>query len=230
MIGSLAAWRYAMGQSGRLAVTLLVICVLAGCNAASGLLTTNNRATLLGAERAETPLAAAEAYMRQYQPGDLPRVFQTTRIYDRHGVVIGEMFGEGRRIWVPLDQIAPALLEATVAVEDSTFYTNPGVDAKRIAGAALQNLQEGEIVSGASTITMQLARNLFLGPDQRYDQSVDRKVLEAGIAQELTDLYSKEEILEMYLNTANYGQLAYGPEAAAQVYFGKSAAELTLAE
>lgn len=208
----------------------LLVLSLAGCNAAAGLLENNNRASLLGAERAETPLAAAEAYMRQYQRGDLPRVFQTTRIYDRYGVVIGEMFGEGRRIWVPLDQIAPALLDATVAVEDSTFYTNPGVDAKRIAGAALQNLQEGEIVSGASTITMQLARNLFLGLDQRYDQSVDRKVLEAGIAQELTDLYTKEEILEMYINLANYGQLAYGPEAAAQVYFDKPASELTMAE
>jgi penicillin-binding protein 1C len=212
------------------ALSLPALWSLAGCNAAAGLLTTSNRATLLGAARAETPLAAAEAYMRQYQPGDLPRVFQTTRIYDRHGVLIGEMFGEGRRVWVTLDKIAPALLEATIAVEDATFYTNPGVDARRIAGAALQNLQEGEIVSGASTITMQLARNLFLGPDQRYDQTVDRKVLEAGIAQELTDLYSKEEILEMYLNLANYGQLAYGPEAAAQVYFGKSAAELTMAE
>ena len=175
-----------------LLLALLMAGLMAGCNAAAGLLNNNNRATLLGAARAETPLAAAEAYMRQYQPGDLPRVFQTTRIYDRHGVLIGEMFGEGRRVWVPLDKIAPALLDATVAVEDATFYTNPGVDAQRIAGAALQNLQEGEIVSGASTITMQLARNLFLGPDQRYDQSVDRKVLEAGIAQELTDLYSKE--------------------------------------
>ena len=209
---------------------LLLVGLLSGCNAAAGLLNNANRSTLLGAERAETPLAAAEAYMRQYQPGELPRIFQTTLIYDRHGVLIGEMFGEGRRVWMTIDNIAPVLLEATVAVEDSTFYTNPGVDAKRIAGAALQNLQEGEIVSGASTITMQLARNLFLGPDQRYDQSVDRKVLEAGIAQELTDLYTKDEILEMYLNLANYGQLTYGPEAAAQVYFGKSAADLTAAE
>jgi penicillin-binding protein 1C len=217
-------------RGAKVGFLLLLVVLLAGCNAAAGLLTNSNRATLLGAERAETPLAAAEAYMRQYQPGDLPRVFQTTRIFDRHGVLIGEMFGEGRRIWVPLDQIAPALLDATVAVEDATFYTNPGVDARRIAGAAIQNLQEGEIVSGASTITMQLARNLFLGVDQRYDQTVDRKVLEAGIAQELTDLYTKEEILEMYLNLANYGQLAYGPEAAAQVYFGKSAADLTEAE
>ncbi|MCC6454303.1 MAG: transglycosylase domain-containing protein [Caldilineaceae bacterium] len=212
-----------------MAAMLLLLWLISGCAGAAGLLG-SNRATLLGAERAETPLAAAEAYMRQYQPGELPRVFQTTRLYDRHGVLIGEMFGEGRRVWVALDQMAPALLDATVAVEDATFYSNTGVDARRIAGAAIQNLQEGEIVSGASTITMQLARNLFLGPDQRYDQSVDRKVLEAGIAQELTDLYSKEELLEMYLNLLNYGQLAYGPEAAAQVYFGKSAAELTMGE
>ena len=133
-------------------------------------------------------------------------------------------------MWVGIDAVSQSLIDATIAVEDATFYTNPGVDARRIAGAALQNLQEGEVVSGASTITMQLARNLFLGPDQRYDQSVDRKVLEAGLAQELTELYSKDEILEMYLNLLNYGQLAYGPEAAAQVYFGKSAAELTLSE
>ena len=157
-------------------------------------------------------------------------MFQTTRIYDRHGTLIGETFGEGRRVWIGIDAISQSLIDATIAVEDATFYTNPGIDAKRIAGAALQNLQEGEVVSGASTITMQLARNLFLGPDQRYDQSVDRKVLEAGLAQELTELYSKDEILEMYLNLLNYGQLAYGPAAAAQVYFGKSAAELTLSE
>jgi penicillin-binding protein 1C len=217
-------------QKFQLCFLIVLLLALTGCDAAAELLDNSSSANILGNERAATPLAAAEAYMRQYQPGDLPRVFQTTRIYDRHGVLIGEMFGEGRRVWVPIAQIAPALLEATVAVEDSTFYTNTGVDARRIAGAAIQNLQEGEIVSGASTITMQLARNLFLGPDQRYDQTVDRKVLEAGIAQELTELYAKEEILEMYLNLANYGQLAYGPEAAAQVYFGKRAIDLSVAE
>ncbi len=209
-----------------LMLMMVLAIILAGCGGSLF----GDRTSLLGAQRAETPLAAAEAYMRQYQPGDLPRVFQTTRIFDRNGVLIGEMFGEGRRVWVGIDQIAQPLLDASIAVEDSTFYTNPGVDARRIAGAAIQNMQEGEIVSGASTITMQLARNLFLGPDQRYDQTMDRKVLEAGLAQELTELYAKDEILEMYLNLANYGQLAYGPEAAAQVYFGKPASELDLAE
>ncbi|MCC9075816.1 transglycosylase domain-containing protein [Litorilinea aerophila] len=206
---------------------LLVAGLLAACSGTNSLLP---RTSIIGSRAAADPLAAAETYLRQYQPGPLPRVFQTTRIYDRHGNLIGETFDEGRRIWVGLNRISPYLIQATIATEDASFYVNPGIDPARIAGAAIQNLQEGEIVSGASTITMQLARNLFLGPEQRYDQSVDRKVLEAGLAQELTELYTKDEILEMYLNLLNYGQLAYGPEAAAQVYFGKSAADLTLAE
>ena len=143
---------------------------------------------------------------------------------------MAERWSEGRRTWVPLNRITKHLIDATIATEDATFYTNPGVDAARIAGAALGNAQEGDVVSGASTITMQLARNLFLGDDQRYQQSMDRKMLEAGLAQEVTSLFSKDEILEMYLNLLNYGHMAYGPEAAAQVYFGKSAADLTLAE
>ena len=86
--------------SRRLFITLMLLIMgsLAGCNTAAGLLNNSNRATILGTERADSPLAAAEAYMRQYQPGDLPRIFQTTRIYDRDGTLIGEMFGEGRRV------------------------------------------------------------------------------------------------------------------------------------
>ena len=218
-----------LGSRTRAAILVLVATSLAlgGCG---GLDRFTAGTDLLGTERASDPMAAAEAYLRQYQPGPLPRLFQTTRIYDRKGRLLAETFGEGRRIWVGLDDVSPHLIDATVAVEDATFFSNPGVDARRIAGAAIQNLQEGEVVSGASTITMQLARNLFLGPEQRYDQSVDRKVLEAGLAQELTALYSKAEILEMYLNLLNYGQLAYGPEAAAHVYFGKPATDLSLAE
>ncbi|MEZ4834047.1 MAG: PBP1A family penicillin-binding protein [Caldilineaceae bacterium] len=174
--------------------------------------------------------AAVEAYLQTYQPGPLPRLFQTTYVYDRNGELMAELFSEGRRSWVSLDRISPYLLEATIATEDSTFFINQGIDPLRIAGAAVQNVESGDIVSGASTITMQLARNLFLGADDRYDQSFDRKILEAGLARELTETYTKQEILEMYLNTINYGNLAYGPEAAAQVYFGKSAADLTQAE
>ena len=189
-----------------------------------------SRSKQLGQRAAANPMQAVEAYLGTHQPGPAPRLFQTTRIYDRQGVLIAEFMDEGRRTWIGLDDVSPHLVNATIATEDASFFTNSGVDPVRIAGAAIQNMQEGAVVSGASTITMQLARNLFLGPERRTDQTVDRKVFEAGLAQELTDLYAKREILEMYLNMLNYGQLTYGPQAASQVYFGKAAADLTIAE
>ncbi len=185
----------------------------------------------LGGRRpAPDTLGSAEAYLARYQPGPQPRVFQTSRLYDRNGVLIAELWNEGRRTWVRLDRISPYLTDATIVTEDASFYQNAGIDPARIAAAALRNAQAGEVTSGASTITMQLARNLFLGPDQRYDQTMDRKLVEAGLAQELTGLFSKDELLEMYFNLLNYSHLAYGPEAASQVYFGKHAADLTQAE
>lgn len=209
----------------------ILILVLAlssiGCNQAASSPTPE---TALTTRAGADPMNAAETYLEQYQPGPLPRLFQTTKLYDRHGSLIAEVMGEGRRTWVSVDKIAPHLINATVATEDATFFVNSGIDPFRIVRALLRNAQAGQIFSGASTITMQLARNLFLGPDQRYDQNFDRKLLEAGLAQELTQLYSKAELLEMYLNLLNYGNLAYGPEAAAQTYFGKSAADLSLAE
>lgn len=172
-----------------------------------------------------------EHYLQQYQPeGKLPKLFETTRVYDRNGVLLAEFFEEGRRTWVSLDQISPALISATVATEDASFFTNRGVDSRRIVGAALQNVQTQSIASGASTITMQLARNLFLDPEERFEQTLDRKLHEIGLAHDLTILFNKEELLEIYLNLVNYGHLAYGPEAAAQTYFGKSAIDLNWAE
>jgi penicillin-binding protein 1C len=208
-------------------VLSVLLIVSAGCDAATPIAPPTS---VLGARTGSDPLAVVESYLQQYQPGPLPRVFQTTRLYDRHGTLLAERFDEGRRTWAPLSRISPHLVSATVATEDATFYQNRGVDTRRALAALLHNLREGEIVSGASTITMQLARNLFLGPDARYDQTLDRKLLEAGLAQELTNLYGKDEILEMYLNLLNYGNLTYGPEAAAQLYFGKAAADLTAAE
>ncbi len=207
---------------GGFITTLLTCLLLSSCS--------NQAEQMVGLRPASRLPNVVEAYLQEYQPGPLPRLFQTTYLYDRNGVQLAELFEEGRRTWVSLDKISPYLIEATVATEDVTFYTNLGIDPFRIAAAALSNTTEGRIISGASTITMQLARNLFLGPEQRYDASMDRKMLEAGLAQELTALYSKDEILEMYLNLLNYGNLAYGPEAAAQVYFGKHASELTRAE
>ncbi len=212
-----------LAQSRRLALVaglLTLALALSGC-------TTPKQ---LGERPAPTAQEAAEIYLQRYQPGPLPRIFETTRVLDRRGALLAELWDEGRRTWVPLGSVSHHLIDATIATEDATFYSNPGIDPARIAGAALQNAQQGGVVSGASTITMQLARNLFLGPDARYSQNMDRKMLEAGLAQELTTLFSKDELLEMYLNLLNYGHLAYGPEAASRVYFGKSAANLSLAE
>ncbi len=184
----------------------------------------------LAPRQGTTPLEVSEAYLRRYQPGPLPRVFQQSVVTDRHGTVLAELVNEGRRTWVPLSSISPNMINATIATEDASFFENKGIDARRVIAALIQNTESGDVVSGASTITMQLARNLFFAPQRRFDQSMDRKVFEMLMAQDLTNLYTKEEILEMYLNLINFGQRAYGAEEAAQTYFGKSAADLTLAE
>lgn len=180
--------------------------------------------------RGDNPLEVAEAYLSIHQPGPLPRVFQSTIIYDRNGLRLAEVFDEGQRTWVRLEDISPHLIDAIIATEDASFYDNPGVDARRVVGAFLQNAEAGEVVSGASTITMQLARLLFFSTEERFEQSMERKIYEALLAQELSALYTKDEILEMYLNLVHFGRRAYGAEAAAQEFFGKPASELTLAE
>jgi penicillin-binding protein 1C len=177
-----------------------------------------------------TPQQIAEAYMEQHQPGPLPRIFEHSVITDRNGTFLGEWVDEGRRTWMPLDRISPNVVDAMVATEDSSYFLNEGIDMRRLLGAIIQNASSGEIVSGASTLTMQLARNLFFVPDVRFDQSVERKGYETLIAQDLTRLYTKDELLEMYLNLVNFGHRSYGVEAAAQTYFGKAAADLSLAQ
>ena len=158
--------------------------------------------------------------------------FATTQILDREGNLLWEIIDPtgGRRTNVPLDQISPALIEATLATEDRFFYLNVGVDPIAISRAIYDNLTEKQIVSGASTITQQLARNVFLSPEERTEKSFSRKVKEAVLAVEINRRYSKDQILEIYFNQIYYGNLAYGIEAAAQTYFGKSAADLTLPE
>ena len=170
-----------------------------------------------------------EAYMADL-PGPSPKLFLSTEIYDRHGTRIGEFWNEGHRYWVPLDRISPLMRKAIVATEDKTFYSNPGVDWGAIARAVLENSNGGELFSGASTITQQLARNIAYPYEQRVNRSLDRKLGETYIAQDLTARFSKDQILEMYLNVVYFGHLAYGVEAAARTYFAKSAADLTLAE
>ncbi len=158
--------------------------------------------------------------------------FATTQILDRDGNLLWEIIDPtgGRRTTVTLDQISPDLIHATIATEDRFFYVNVGVDPIAITRALYYNLSEGEIVSGASTITQQLARNVLLTQDERTEQSLTRKIKEAVLAVEINRRYTKEQILEIYLNQIYYGNLAYGIEAASQTYFGKSAKDLTLAE
>lgn len=156
--------------------------------------------------------------------------FQTTRIYDRNGDLLYEVADRGRRTIVSLDQIPDALIQATIATEDRNFYQNTGIDLGAIARAALQNLGAGRIVSGGSTISQQLARILWLPEEERYEQTIQRKIREAYLAMDLNGKYTKDEILEMYLNTVYYGQQAYGVAEAARTYFNKPLSQLTLAE
>lgn len=158
--------------------------------------------------------------------------FETTRIYDRNGNLIYEILdpNAGRRTYVSLDEISPAVIAATIATEDKDFYSNPGFDPWGILRALWQNYTSGEVVSGASTITQQLARTLLLLPEERAEVSTRRKAREIVLAAEITRKYSKDEILELYLNEIYYGNLAYGIEAAAETYFNTSAGQLNLAQ
>src|SRR5258708_560811 len=154
------------------------------------------------------------------------QTFQTAQILDRHGNELHELFGEGRRTKIKLadlpDEQRRYLIDATVSVEDSTFYENPGVDWVAISRAGLQYFQATSGNSGGSTITQQLVRNIAFDYQYRTERSFQRKFEEIVMALILTREKPKDEILEMYLNQIYYGNLAYGIEAAAQTYFGKS--------
>ncbi|MAT43408.1 MAG: hypothetical protein CL609_13810 [Anaerolineaceae bacterium] len=158
--------------------------------------------------------------------------FETTRILDRNGNVIYEILdpNAGRRTYVPLEDISPFLIAATIATEDKEYYNHPGFDPVAVARAFWQNYTAGDIVSGASTITQQLARMLLLDDTERFTRTYERKAREIVLAAEITRNYSKEEILELFLNENNYGNLAYGIEAAAETYFNTTAGNLTLAQ
>lgn len=158
--------------------------------------------------------------------------FETTKIYDRTGkVLLYEVIdpSAGDRQWVHIDEIPTICQNATIAIEDKTFRTNAGFDPLGIARAFVSNLR-GSAVQGGSSITQQVVKNSLIDPEERYVQSYERKIKEVILAVEISRRYSKDQILEWYLNTNNYANLAYGVEAAAQVYFGKSARDLNLAE
>ena len=150
---------------------------------------------------------------------------QSTTLYDAKDQPVFTIFKE-QRIEIPLEQMAPVFIKAVLSVEDQRFYEHSGVDAIRVAAAALRNIQEGRRAEGGSTITQQLARQSFLSRDKTYR----RKLKEVILAAHIESLYSKERILELYLNKVYFGDGLYGVEAASRGYFGKPASELTLDE
>ncbi len=159
--------------------------------------------------------------------------FQTTRVLAAdESTLLYEITDPegGRRTVVRLDQVPRHLIEATIATEDPGFFSNPGFEVRSILRAGIDDLTHQQIVSGASTITQQVVRNVLLSPEERADLSARRKVKEIVVAYQVTQTYSKEQILEIYLNQIYYGNRSYGIEAAAEGYFGKPAANLDLAE
>ena len=150
-----------------------------------------------------------------------------TIITDRNGVLLADVGNHGdHRLAVKLKDVAPIMVQATVAIEDKGFYTNPGFDLGGIIRAVYDNLKAGHIVGGGSTITQQLAKQQFLTPEQ----TVSRKVKELALAYELAQTYSKDQIMELYLNKSFYGSQSYGVEAAANSYFHIPASKLDLAQ
>jgi len=158
--------------------------------------------------------------LRNYVPTE------TTYIYDIKGRLLDSLHGEHNREVVKLDEISPNLKRAVLAIEDSHFYQHNGINPNSVGRAFVANWKSGSVVEGGSTITMQLVKNLFLS----RDRTISRKLAEAVLAIRVEQIFSKEQILEMYLNNIYWGHNAYGVETAAQSYFRKSASELNLAE
>ena len=153
-------------------------------------------------------------------------LFESTVIYSADGVELGELIAEGRRTLLAPEQIPQLVKDAVVASEDASFYDNPGFDLRAVVRAAWLNLRAQDIVSGFSTITQQVVKNSLLTPEQ----TLERKLREVVLAYRLSQDLAKDEILALYLNQNNYGNLAYGIAAAADTYFGKSVDQLSLAE
>lgn len=158
--------------------------------------------------------------LRGYVPSE------TTYIYDVKGRSLASLHGEANREVVKLDKINPVLKRAVLAMEDSHFYTHHGINPNSVGRALLMNHEQGKVVEGGSTLTMQLVKNLFLKPERKFS----RKVAEAVMAIRIEQIFTKDQILEMYLNQIYWGHNNYGIQTAAESYFGKSADKLNLAE
>jgi 1A family penicillin-binding protein len=189
-------------------------------------------ATIVLADEAFSAITAYTMDLPPVSDLSLGLAFKTTQILDRHGNLLYEIDDKngGRRFPVYLKDVSPNLIDATIATEDKNFYSDPGVDPFGIVRAALQDMVQGQLVQGASTITEQLAKNVLIDRQERTQKSYVRKIQEAVLAFRITRAFSKDDILQMYLNQVYYGHLSYGIEAAAETYFGKHARDLDVAQ
>jgi penicillin-binding protein 1A len=198
---------------GRRVALLLVVLVLAGAAAVAATAFTG-----VSAFRSSCDLASLKPVA----------IGQNSFVYAADGSFLGAIPAENNRQPFALAEMSPWLAKATVAIEDRRFYEHGGVDYEAIARAAFENFQAKDVVQGGSTITQQLVRNLYQ-PVGR-DQTLSRKIREACLAIKLDSAWTKDRILETYMNQVYYGNRAYGVEAASQTYFSKSASELALPE
>ena len=157
--------------------------------------------------------------LKDHQPSTI------TQVYSASDEKIAEFYIE-KRIITALEDIPLPLKQATLAVEDSNFYFHFGIDPKAIFRAFITNMKAGQVVEGGSTITQQLTKTMFLS----RERTLPRKIKEAILAVRLELIFSKDEILELYLNQIYYGHGTYGVEAASRTYFGKSVKDLSIAE
>jgi penicillin-binding protein 1C len=164
---------------------------------------------------------------RLFERADLP----ATKIFDRNGTLLYEVLKpeSGKKTTIPLDRIPDKFVKATLSAEDANFYSHPGVDFWAIGRAILFNVRERRIVSGGSTITQQLVRNM-IGADPSEGRGVADKIMEAFYAVRISNMYGKDRILELYLNKIYYGNMSYGAQSAAMDYFGRNLSDLDLAQ
>ena len=197
---------------------------------------------------AAAAFTGAQAFLNSCSLASLKPVSigENSFVYATDGSLLGSIPAEQNRQPVALDQMSPLLAQATVAIEDKRFYSHSGVDYEGILRAAVKNLQEGEIVQGGSTLTQQLVRNLYIGRDVSWERKTKEACLAlkledeglpnlwgptpAGLTPDEAKRWTKDRILETYLNQVYFGAHAYGAEAAAQTYFSKHAANLNLEE
>ena len=151
---------------------------------------------------------------------------ETSYIYDIKGRMLSSLHGEANRKIIKLNQVSPYLKRAVLAIEDSNFFYHQGINLNSIGRALLVNFHKGEVTEGASTLTMQLVKNIFLS----HQRTVNRKIAEAVLAVRIEQVFKKDEILEMYLNNIYWGHNNYGAQTAAESYFNKPVAKLNLAE